>query len=94
MSDLVGPIAIESDEKKIIYGNLQDSKNIIGIELANKVDTEIKRICEEGLNTAKKIIKEKREVLDFIVQELIKKENLEREEFEEILKKFNIEIKK
>ena len=93
MSEVVGPIAIESDERKVIYGNLQDSKNIIGIDLANKVDIEIKRFCEEGLNTAKKIIKENRNILDEIVKELLEKENLEREEFEEILKKFGIKIK-
>ena len=53
MSEVVGPFAIESDEKKkIVYGNLSDSKNIIGKDLADKVDNEIKRICEEGLATA------------------------------------------
>jgi cell division protease FtsH len=94
MSSSVGPFAIESDEKKVIYGNLQDSKNIIGLQLADKVDDEIKKICEEGLETAKKIIKEKRNVLDYIAKELIEKENIEREEFEKILILHGIEVKK
>lgn len=94
MSEVVGPFAIESDEKKIVYGNLSDSKNIIGKDLADKVDNEIKRICEEGLATAIKIIKEKRDVLDYITKELMEKENIEREEFEKILKLFNIEVKR
>jgi cell division protease FtsH len=94
MNENVGPLAIESDEKKVVYGNLQDSKNIIGHNLADKVDEEIKKICEEGLATAKRIIKEKRNVLDYIAKELIEKENIEREEFEKILILHGIEVKK
>lgn len=94
MNENVGPLAIESDEKKVVYGNLQDSKNIIGHNLADKVDEEIKKICEEGLATAKRIVKEKRNVLDYIAKELIEKENIEREEFEKILVLHGIEVKK
>ncbi len=94
MSEEVGPFAIENDEKKIVYGNLSDSKNIIGENLADKVDSEIKKICEEGLETAKRIVREKRSVLDYITKELIEKENIEREEFEKILVLHGIEVKK
>lgn len=94
MSEVVGPIAIESDEKKVIYGNMQDSKNIVGNNLADKVDEEIKKICEEGLATAKRVVKENRNVLDYITKELMEKENIEREEFEKILILHGIEVKK
>ncbi|MEA4910858.1 ATP-dependent zinc metalloprotease FtsH [bioreactor metagenome] len=93
MNEKVGPIAVENDERKVVYGNLSDSKNIIGDDLANTVDEEIKKICEEGLNTAKDIVKEKRNVLDYIAKELIEKENLEREEFEKILTLHGIKVK-
>ena len=78
----------------MIFGSIQDSKNIIGYKLADTVDDEIKKICEDGLATAKRIVKEKRDVLDFIAKELMIKENIERAEFEEILKKFDIALKK
>ena len=94
MSQNVGPVAIESDERKVVYGNLSDSKNIIGQNLADKVDEEIKNICEEGLSTAKRLVKENRDLLDYITKELIEKENIEREESEKILTKFNIPLKK
>ena len=94
MNKKVGPIAIENDERKVVYGNLADSKNIIGDNLANAVDDEIKKICEEGLETAKKIVKEKRGVLDYVAKELMEKENLEREEFEDILILHGIAVKK
>lgn len=94
MNKKVGPVAIENDERKVVYGNLADSKNIIGDNLANAVDDEIKKICEEGLETAKKIVREKRGVLDYIAKELMEKENLEREEFEDILILHGIAVKK
>lgn len=94
MSDAVGPLAIENENRKIIYGNLSDSRNILGIDLANKVDEEIKNICSQGLETAKKIVKENRHILDYLAKELIEKESIEKEEFEKILEKFNIKIKK
>jgi len=94
MTKKVGPVAIENDERKVVYGNFADSKNIIGDNLANAVDDEIKKICEEGLETAKKIVKEKRGVLDYIAKELMEKENLEREEFEDILILHGIAVKK
>ncbi|MBP9765860.1 MAG: ATP-dependent zinc metalloprotease FtsH [Candidatus Pacebacteria bacterium] len=94
MSKVVGPMAIESDEKKVIYGSLSDSKNIIGHDLADRVDDEIKKICEQGLATAKNIIKEKRNILEYITKELMEKENIEREEFEKILILHGIEPKK
>jgi len=94
MSEVVGPFAIESDEKKVVYGNISDSKNILGDGMADTVDLEIKKICEEGLATAKRIVKEKRNVLDYIAKELIEKENIEREDFEKILVLHGIEVKK
>ncbi len=94
MSELVGPFAIENDNQKVIYGNLEDSRNIMGIELANIVDKEIQKLCQDGLNTAKKLVNENRELLERITKELLDKETIERAEFEEILKEFKIEIKK
>jgi len=94
MSETVGPLAIENEERKIIYGRMEDSKNIVGAKLSDLVDQEIKKICEEGLATARKIIKERRTVLDYLAKELIEKENLEREEFEKILILHGIEVKK
>jgi len=94
MNEIVGPLAIENDERKIIYGRPEDSKNIIGAKLADIVDAEVKKICEEGLFTARKIIQEKRAVLDYITKELIEKENIEREDFEKILILHGIEVKR
>jgi ATP-dependent Zn protease len=46
-----------------------------------------------GLDTARKVVREYRHVLEEITKQLMEKENLEREEFEAILRKFEIKVK-
>ncbi|MDQ5957345.1 MAG: cell division protease FtsH [Patescibacteria group bacterium] len=93
MSDTVGPISIESDKNSILYGRSGGDK-VYSNEFSKMVDEEIKRIVEEGRDRARKIVNEYRKVLDNIANELIEKENLEREDFENILKANGIEPKK
>jgi cell division protease FtsH len=91
MSELVGPRAVEMQpNKRRVY---TETSSEVSPELAKNVDSEIEKIAREGLNTARKIVKEYREVLEYIKDELIKVENIEREEFEKILTKFNIPLK-
>lgn len=54
-------------------------------ELAAKVDEEVKKIMDKQFELAKKILRENKEKLDLVAKELIKKETLEGDEFEEIM---------
>ncbi len=93
MSEKVGPIAIESDRNILSYGRSGGDK-IYSEEFNKVVDSEIKRIVEEGRDKARSVVREYKIVLEAIVTELLQKENLERDDFEKILKEFNIPIKK
>jgi cell division protease FtsH len=93
MSDAVGPIAIESERNSVIYGRSTGDK-IYSEDLNRLVDSEIKRIVEEGREKARNIVREYKKVLDAIATELIEKENLERGDFEKILLANNIKVKK
>lgn len=93
MSDKVGPVSIESDRNAILYGRSSGDK-IYSNEFSKLIDDEIKRIVEEGRDTARRLIREYGSVLEQIVKDLLEKENLEREDFEAILKANNIAIKK
>ena len=53
--------------------------------MQEKVDSEIKRIIDACYKEAIKIVKSSRKILDGIVEALLKKETLEREEFEKIV---------
>ncbi len=56
-------------------------------ELAAKVDEEVKKIMDKQFELAKKILRDNKEKLDLVASELIKKETLEGDEFEEIMTK-------
>lgn len=93
MSEKVGPIAIESDRNILSYGRSSGDK-IYSEDFNKIVDSEIKRIVEEGRDKARSVVREYKIVLEAIVTALLQKENLERDDFEKILKEFNIPIKK
>lgn len=83
MSDLLGPIALEGSGTAL-YGRGMYGKEY-SEEMGAKIDGEVKRIMNEGWERAKVILTEKREALNSIAEELIKVENIEREEFEKLL---------
>jgi cell division protease FtsH len=81
MSDL-GPIALASEgdnQFRGIYG--KDYSESFG----EKIDFEVKRIMDEAWGRARTIIVEKKNALIAIAEELMKVENIERAEFENIL---------
>ncbi len=84
MSDVVGPLALESERNKVIYGRGAGDREY-SEEMSKKVDMEIKRIVEEAREQARQIVRDYRKVLDIIAEKLIEKENIEREDFEAIL---------
>lgn len=91
MSDAIGPMALESEGRTISGAPGVDGKDF-SEKIGSEVDAEIKRIVEEGLETAKRILNEKRKVLDLIAQRLLEVETLERDEYEQILTAHGIKI--
>ena len=93
MSDIVGPLALENERNKVIYGRGAGDREY-SEDMSKKVDNEIKRIVEEGRDRARKIVSDYKHVLEIIAMQLIEKENLEREDFENILRANGIPVKK
>ncbi len=77
----LGPIALapEGETFKTVYG--KEYSEVYG----EKIDDEIKRIMDDAWNRARLIIIEKRQALIAIAEELMRVENIEREEFEKLL---------
>ncbi len=77
---------------------LPENGNISGKEYSEvygeKIDDEVKRIMDEAWNRARIIIIEKRQALMSIAEELMRVENIEREDFEKLLILNGIEPKK
>ena len=88
MSNL-GPIALVPEGERSVSYNKEYSE-VFG----EKIDQEVKRIMDEAWSRAHTIVIEKRVVLDAIAAELMRVENIEREEFETILIAHGIAPKK
>ncbi len=91
MSDEVGPIALIGEGGEAMFGTGPQSKEY-SEEVGAKIDAEVKKIIDKAYKTAEKILKDHRKALDAVANKLIEVENLEREEYEEILKEHGIEL--
>jgi cell division protease FtsH len=85
MSDL-GPINLGPDMGMGDFGQMEwyeQAQN--SPAFMEKVDAETKKILDTGLKLAIKLVKEKRKLLDKVSETLIKKETLDRDDFEKIV---------
>ena len=85
MSSL-GPINYGPQMDATEWGKSLMEQQQVSPEMLSKIDTEIQKFINEGYQTASNLLKKHKNQLDLIAQELMKKETLEGEEFEELLK--------
>lgn len=86
MSEKIGLIAYEDDSDEVFIGRDWGHTRNYSEETAASIDEEIHRIVEQSYDKAKAIISEHRAVLDETAAQLMKKEKLTRDEFEEIFR--------
>ncbi len=84
MSDNIGPVALESDDGRRIYGVGINDKEY-SEKVSATIDEEVSKIMNEALAKAKNIIVEKRKVLDIIANKLIEVETLEQKEYNDLI---------
>jgi len=77
----LGPNIMADDMGRAYYEQTQISN-----EMAAKVDMEINKILEEAYQNAIDLLREKRAKLDLLSEELVRKETVEGEEFERLMK--------
>lgn len=92
MSDEIGPIALESNGGRPIFGTGVDGQ--YSPEMAAKIDNEVSKIMNDSLARARTLLKENNHILEAIAQKLVEVENLEQEEYEKIISSFGIKLKK
>lgn len=93
MSDAIGPIALESDGGKTLFGRGVNDKEY-SESMSAKIDTEVAKIMTEALEKARVVLKENKKCLDAIADKLIEVETLEQEEYEKIIMVHGIMPKK
>ena len=84
MSDDIGPVALESDGGKALYGMGVGDKEY-SEKVGATIDSEVSKIMNEALERAKNIILEKRSALEAIANKLIEVETLEQEEYNNLI---------
>src|SRR3989440_299471 len=85
MSEKLGPRVFGHDHGQPFLGREFSSEPDYSDEIAREIDDEIRRIVEGAHQEAKDILTEHRDALEKISQVLVKRETIEKEEFEALL---------
>ncbi len=86
MSEKLGAVAFGEKEEMIFLGKEIGEQRNYSEVVAAKIDEEVSKFIKDAQNTAKKILKKKRKLLNKIANALVEKETIEREEFEKLVK--------
>ena len=86
MSSL-GPISFGKREELIFLGEEMSEQRNYSEKIAVQIDKEVEKFIKNAQNQAEKILIQKKKLLEKLAQTLIRKETIEKEEFEELIKK-------
>jgi cell division protease FtsH len=86
MSDRIGPVAYRIGEEHIFLGKEIQEPRDFSEGTAGVIDEEVRRILREADDHAYKLLKEHRHLMERLVEALMQREELLREEIDEILK--------
>jgi cell division protease FtsH len=84
MSEEIGPIALESDDGRTMFGQGVNDKEY-SEKMSSVIDSEVSKIMNNAFTKAKEILSEKRNVLDVIAKRLVEVETLEQKEYNELI---------
>jgi cell division protease FtsH len=83
MSDAIGPVALAGGGSRTPFGEAVEKE--FSESVSAKVDSEVRRIIDDGIKSAEKVLTENRKALDAIAHKLIEVETLEQEDYEKII---------
>ena len=81
MSDTLGPVMYGTGESEVFLGRDFSSGTNYSPETAALIDKEIKKLLDEGYATAKRVLEEHRDKLDFVSEFLLAHEIMDGEQF-------------
>lgn len=87
MSEKLGPRTFGEKEEMIFLGREIHEQRDYSEGIAEKIDEEISLFIDQAVHRAQDIVKKEREKMEEVVAVLMKKETLEKEEFEKIVGK-------
>jgi len=84
MSEEIGPIALESDDGRTMFGQGVNDKEY-SERVSALIDSEVSKIMNGSFAKAKEILSEKRNILDVIAKKLVEVETLEQKEYNDLI---------
>jgi cell division protease FtsH len=85
MSEKLGPRVFGHDHGQPFLGREFSSEPDYSDEIAREIDDEIRRIVEDAHQTARSVLEQHRDQLDYVSDILLRRETIEREEFVQLL---------
>jgi len=91
MSDRLGMVQYGEDNDYVFLGKEMSRSRAYSEHTSQEIDTEVKRLIDDGYQTAKKLIDDNRAELELIAESLLEYETLDGSQVEEIVRtgKFN-----
>jgi cell division protease FtsH len=93
MSDTIGPIALENDGGRPLFGQGVDGKEY-SERVSALIDAEVEKIMKNALAKAEEVLGKNKKVLEAIAKKLMEVETLEQPEYEKLIAEFGILPKK
>jgi cell division protease FtsH len=84
MSDL-GPITYGSDQEKVFLGKEFHDQSQYSDKMAEKIDNEVQKVIDKAWQISTETLSKNEKVLKKIAEELLEKETIEKERFDEIV---------
>lgn len=84
MSSEIGPVALESDDGRTMFGQGVNDKEY-SEKVSALIDSEVSKIMNEAFDKAKEVLSDKRTTLDAIASKLIEVETLEQKEYNDVI---------
>ena len=85
MSDRVGMINYDNDGDEVFIGRDLAHTKSYGNEVANAIDSEVKRIIDDCYGTAKRLLDENRDKLEMMADALMKYETIDSDQIDDIM---------
>jgi len=87
MSEKLGPVVFGKKEELVFLGKEISEQRNYSEKVAEEIDREVSKLIKNSQETATRVLKKKRKLLEKLSKELFEKETIEREEFEKIIGK-------
>ena len=91
MSEKMGNLAYGKDQEHVFMGRNFGNTRDFSEEIAADIDKEVKKIVDAQYDSAKKLLSENRDMLEYIAKNLLEKETLDEKEFEDLMREVRVQ---